>query len=258
MAEDLVLTEHIEDDVAVLTLNNPPVNALSIELLEALGGAVEALSKNLPSAVVVTGGKKVFAAGADISQFGSAADAERVSRTFQAALDALEALPRITIAEIAGVALGGGLELAMACDLRVAAHNAKLGQPEILLGLIPGAGGTQRLPRLIGAGRALELIVTGKQISAKEAHALGLVNEVVDRMEIKDAARGLATQIATGPLAAQAAAKEAVNAGRDATLSDGLERERQLFAALFDTEDAKIGVESFLEHGPGKATFVGR
>jgi enoyl-CoA hydratase len=177
---------------------------------------------------------------------------------FRRAFDTIAAIPRVTIAAIAGYALGGGCELALACDLRVLADTAKLGQPEIMLGIIPGAGGTQRLPRLIGVSRAKELILSGRQVGAEEALRIGLVDKVVPATELFDAARSMAAQFATGPLQAQAMAKQAIDAGLDGSLPDGLDVEARLFADVFATDDAATGVKSFLEQGPGKAKFTGR
>jgi enoyl-CoA hydratase len=168
------------------------------------------------------------------------------------------AIPRATIAAVNGFALGGGCELALACDFRVAAENAKLGQPEILLGIIPGGGGTQRLPRLIGAARAKDLILTGRQVDGADAERIGLVDRVVPATEVLDAALSWASELARGPLVAHGLAKRAVDDGLAAGLAQGLSLERDLFVEAFRTEDAGIGVRSFLEQGPGKATFVGR
>jgi len=248
MAEPLVRSERRDDGVAVVTLDHPKVNALSQELLNELGQVFAALADDLPGAVVVTGGDRLFAAGADVSQF-SAERAGDIAATFHRVLDAVAALPRPTIAAISGYALGGGCELAMACDFRIAAERAVFGQPEILLGIIPGGGGTQRLPRLVGPSRAKELIFTGRQVKAEEALAIGLADEVVPGDELNARALAFAAELAAGPVAAVALAKAAI---------DGYISEPEAFAQVFQTEDAGIGVKSFLEHGPGKATFTGR
>jgi enoyl-CoA hydratase len=244
--------------VAVVRLDRPKLNALSKALLAELLEVAEELDAAPPGAVVVWGGERIFAAGADISEFGGAGEAADVTARFHLALDALAALPRVTIAAIAGYALGGGCELALACDFRVAAETAKLGQPEILLGIIPGGGGTQRLARLVGPARAKELILSGRQLGAEEALQIGLVDRVVPAEGLLDAALELARSYACGAVVAQGLAKRAIDSGLDASLAAGLALERELFAEAAGTEDASIGVRSFLESGPGKASFVGR
>ncbi|MGK2947816.1 MAG: methylmalonyl Co-A mutase-associated GTPase MeaB [Acidimicrobiales bacterium] len=263
----LVLVERRGDGVAVLRLDHPKVNALSSELLRQLASAAEGLREDPPGAVVVTGGDRIFAAGAEISEFRSAeapdevitrAEAELIGQLFLRALNAVADIPRATIAAISGFALGGGCELALACDFRIASEKAKLGQPEILLGIIPGGGGTQRLARLVGPARAKDLIFSGRQVRADEALAMGLVDEVVPPEEVLDRALDKAAALASGAVAAQGLAKRAIDRGLDITLNGGLDLEQQLFADVFTTDDAKVGVQSFLEHGPGKATFTGR
>ncbi|MGZ4797854.1 MAG: enoyl-CoA hydratase/isomerase family protein, partial [Acidimicrobiia bacterium] len=177
---------------------------------------------------------------------------------FRRAFDGIAAIPRPVIAGIRGFALGGGMELALACDLRVAADTARLGQPEILLGIIPGAGGTQRLPRLVGPARAKELIWSGRQVKAAEALAIGLVDRVVPADEVEATALAWATELAGGAVAAMGLAKRAIDEGLDGSLARGLDLEAHAFVEVFGTEDARTGVASFLEHGPGKATFAGR
>jgi enoyl-CoA hydratase len=263
-SEPLVVVEHRDDGVAVVCLNNPKVNALSTELLTQLEGAAMALAASPPGAVVVTGGDRIFAAGADISEFADGeaaigrAEAARIGGHFHRAFGAIAAIPRVVIAAIAGYALGGGCELALACDLRIASTRAKLGQPEILLGIIPGGGGTQRLARLLGPSRAKELILTGRQVSADEALAMGLVDEVVAPEALQDRALELAASYASGAVAAQGLAKRAIDRGLDTSLPAGLALEQELFAEVFATDDARVGVQSFLESGPGKASFSGR
>ncbi len=168
------------------------------------------------------------------------------------------ALPRVTIAAITGYALGGGLELALACDLRVVAEDARLGQPEILLGIVPGGGATQRLPRLVGVSRAKDLIYTGRHVRADEALRIGLADRVVPRDDVLDEAVSLAASFAAGPLQALAAAKRVIDAGIDVPLADALALEVDAFVEVSHTEDAGLGVTSFLEHGPGRARFMGR
>jgi enoyl-CoA hydratase len=207
--------------------------------------------------VVFWGGERIFAAGAEISEFGGPDEAARIGGAFRAALDAVAAIPRVTIAAVNGYALGGGCELALACDFRVAADNARFGQPEILLGIIPGGGGTQRLARLIGPARAKDMILSGRQVAAAEALDVGLVDRVVPGAEVLDQALAWAGQFAGGPLIAHGLAKRAIDLGLDGPLPNGLALEQQLFRQVFSTDDARTGVRSFLENGPGKATFSG-
>jgi len=247
------------DGVAVTRIDRPPLNALSSALLDEIASAARDVGGDPDvKAVVVLGGPKAFAAGADITEFGGPDEARALGRQFRAAYDAITEIPRPVIAAINGVALGGGLELALACDLRVAADNARVGQPEVLLGVIPGAGATQRLPRLIGTARAKELIWSGRQVKADEALALGLVDRVVPAAELEDAARAWAASLASGAVVAMGVAKIVIDGGMDGRLDDGLDLEAEAFAEVFGTEDAATGVRSFLEHGPGKAKFVGR
>jgi enoyl-CoA hydratase/carnithine racemase len=258
---EFVTLEVSDDGVGEITLSRPPVNALSGPVARELTGIVdEVRDDERVRAVVVWGGATVFAAGADIKEMGelNSVQMQRHIAAFQDALTRLEQLPVVSIAAITGYALGGGCELALACDLRVCAADAQLGQPEILLGVIPGAGGTQRLPRLIGAGRAKELIYSGRFVAAEEALRIGLVTEVVPREEVHARATEIARGYASGPTVALAAAKFAVQNGLEADLTSGLHIERQAFAALFATEDQRIGMKSFVDHGPGKAKFVGR
>ena len=255
---ELLTLERRGDGVAVVTLANGRVNALSQELLAEIESAVGALAADPPGAVVVTGGDRLLAAGADISQFGGPDEAATIAAGFHSALDALAALPRFVIAAVSGYALGGGCELALACDYRIASDKAVFGQPEILLGIVPGGGGTQRLPRTVGAGRAKEMCVTGRQVRAEEALRIGLADEVVPHAELHDRALALAAEVAAGAVAAQAIAKRLIDQGLSTSLADGLRLEREGFVEVFGTEDSQIGVASFLEHGPGKATFTGR
>lgn len=258
MAEDLVLTERGDDGVATLTLNRPPMNALSQALLAELAGAAGALGADADvKAVVVRSEGKAFAAGADISEFGDA-DPVRIAAGFRAAFDAVAAIPRPVIAAIGGFALGGGLELAMACDLRIMSERARVGQPEILLGIIPGAGGTQRLARLVGPARAKELVWSGRQVRADEALAIGLVDRLASPEQLDGAARAWAAELAGGAVVAMGLAKHAIDGGLDGSLATGLDLEAEAFVDSFRTEDAATGVASFLEHGPGQASFRGR
>jgi enoyl-CoA hydratase len=247
-----------ETPVAVVRLDRPKMNALSTQLLAELAEVADRLHDDPPGAVVVWGGERVFAAGADVKEFEGPERAAEVAAGFHGALDKLAGIPRPTIAAITGYALGGGLEVALACDFRVVAEDAKLGQPEILLGIIPGGGGTQRLARLIGPARAKELIFTGRQVGAEEALRIGLADRVVPAGDVYEAAVTFARELAAGAVVAQGLAKQAIDQGLASELADGLALERELFRQVFATEDARIGVRSFLESGPGKARFVGR
>lgn len=253
-----VSVERRADGVAVVQLHNGKVNALSSSLLRQLAKAAAELTEDPPGAVVIWGGERVFAAGADISEFGGPDEARAIGRLFLDALNAVAAIPRATIAAVSTFALGGGCELALACDFRIASTKAKFGQPEILLGIIPGGGGTQRLPRLIGPARAKELILTGRQVAAEEAQAIGLVDEVVEPDRLFERALERAGELARGAVVAQGLAKAAIDGGLALPLEGGLALEQQLFEQVFRTEDARTGVQSFLEHGPGKASFAGR
>jgi enoyl-CoA hydratase/carnithine racemase len=257
VSEPLVLLERRDDGVAVVTLNNGKVNALSQAVLAALQDVAAELTATPPGAVVVTGGERIFAAGADISEFGGADEARAITAGFHRALDAVAAIPRFVIAAVSGYALGGGCELALACDYRIAGERAVFGQPEILLGTIPGGGGTQRLARVVGPSRAKELCITGRQVRADEALRIGLADEVVPGDELHSRALALAAECARGAVLAQAMAKHAIDRGLSGTLADGLALERELFAESFTTNDSQVGVRSFLEHGPGTATFSG-
>jgi len=257
MADAFVTVERRPDQVALVRLDRPKANALSAQVLAQLAAAAADLSADPPGAVVLWGGRRIFAAGADIVELGDAG-APAVGASFAGALGALAAVPRATIAAVNGFALGGGLELALACDFRVCAEDARFGLPEVLLGVIPGGGGTQRLPRLIGASRAKELIFTGRQVRAEEALAIGLVNRVVAPDYVLEAALTWAAELAQGPLVAHGLAKAAVDRGLEGTLADGLAIEQEAFTAAARTEDAARGIASFHEHGPGQATFVGR
>lgn len=256
MAELLELDRR-DDGVAVITLRNGKVNALSGALVSELSEAGRDLTSDPPGAVVITGGERIFAAGADISEFRGQDDARRITGAIHGALDAIAAVPRFVIASVSGYALGGGCELALACDYRIAGPRAVFGQPEILLGIIPGGGGTQRLARLVGPSRAKELCITGRQVGAEEALRIGLADEVVDGDPF-ERALGVAAEVASGAVLAQALAKRAIDDGLSASLPDGLTIEQDAFVEAFGTEDSRIGVQSFLEHGPGKARFTGR
>jgi enoyl-CoA hydratase len=208
-------------------------------------------------AVIITGGDRLFAAGGEISEFGGPDEAATIGAAFHRALNAVAALPAFTIAAVSGYALGGGCELSMACDYRIASTKAVFGQPEILLGIIPGGGGTPRLPRLVGASRAKELMITGRQVKADEAERIGLVDEVVEPDQLMVRARELADSVAGGAAQAARIIKRVVDAGMNTTLEEGLQLEIDGFVEVFGTHDSQVGVKSFLENGPGKATFSG-
>ena len=248
----------IQGPVAIIHLARPKMNVLSRAMQEEIRQAsIEISSSPDIRAVVIYGGERTFAAGADVKEMvdWSAQDAIRETPGLQESFNAVARIPVPTIAAITGYALGGGLELALSCDLRVAAKDATLGQPEILLGIIPGAGGTQRLARLIGNSRAKDLIFTGRFVPAEEAMTMGLVNEVVEPSSVLPRAMEIANLLATGPSQAMKAAKTAIDEGSEKSLAEGLLVEQKLFAALFDTKDQVIGMQSFIENGPGKATF---
>jgi enoyl-CoA hydratase len=255
--EGLVLVESPLPGVFVLTLNAPKVNALSTAMLSRIHYLATDLTILNARAVVITGGDRLFAAGADISEFGGPEDAARIGASFHAALNAVAALPCFTIAAVSGFALGGGCELAMACDYRIASTKAVFGQPEILLGIIPGGGGTQRLPRLVGASRAKEIMITGRQVKADEALNIGLANEVVEPDALMARALELANSVASGATVATGLIKRAVDEGMQTELAQGLALELELFEEVFHSTDSQIGVASFLENGPGKASFTG-
>lgn len=250
----------VDGPVGTIRLDRPPMNALSRQMQEEIrAAAAEAAQRGDIRAVIVYGGEKVFAAGADVKEMAamSAADMAAQATALSSAFSAVAAIPKPTVAALTGFALGGGYELALCCDRRIAGDNVKVGQPEMLLGIIPGAGGTQRLTRLVGPARAKDLIFTGRFVEAAEALRIGLVDEVVAPDDVYSVARRWAEQFAEGPARALAAAKAAIDGGLDVDLTSGLRLETQLFAALFGTEDRTAGMRSFLEHGPGKATFTG-
>lgn len=248
-----------EENIALITLNRPKVlNALNLELITELHSVLDQVARDEEvKTVIITGGEKVFAAGADIPfMLGlSPTQAEDLAATFHSAFDRIESLNKPVIAAIGGFALGGGCELALACDLRLATEDAKFGQPEINLGVIPGAGGTQRLSRLIGVARSKELIYTGKIIDAQTALSYGLVNEIVTKEDLLAKAKKLAKGLVTKAPVALAAAKRAINYGLEVDKNTGNCFERQCFALLFSTQDQKEGMNAFLEKR--KAEFKG-
>jgi len=239
-----------EDELAIVKINRPPVNALNSEVVTEIHQMFDELEKDEQVKVIIlTGEGKAFVAGADISEmvdFGPEGGAE-FSKKGQAAFDKIENTPKPVIAAINGFALGGGCEIAMACDIRIAVEGAKLGQPEVNLGVIPGFAGTQRLPRLVGKGKAKELIFTGNMVTAEEAEQIGLVNQVLTAEELMNTAKEMAKTIASKGPAAVRAAKLAINEGVNYELSKGLEIENRAFAKLFETEDQKEGMKAFLE-----------
>ncbi|WP_374999771.1 enoyl-CoA hydratase/isomerase family protein [Aeromicrobium sp. CTD01-1L150] len=254
---------HLEvaDGVGTIRLDRPPMNALDAQLqTELIEVSREADAREDVAAVVVFGGEKVFAAGADVKQMAAMGYAEMVhhAHLLQDFTRAIAAIGKPTVSAVTGFALGGGLEVALATDIRICAEDAKLGQPEILLGIIPGAGGTQRLARLVGPARAKDLIYTGRFVKAEEALAIGLVDQVVAADDVHEAAVTWAAQFVAGPALALRAAKNAIDRGLEVDLQTGLEIERSEFAGLFATEDRVAGMTSFVENGPGKATFEGR
>ena len=247
MMEFVELT--VDDTVALVRLNRPPVNALAedmaLELKEAFAGCADPGIRS----VVVTG-QPHFAAGADIKGFQATFDSgaeERSAWTLQEAIAVLESLEKPTIAAVHGYALGGGLELAMGADFRYLAVDARVGQPEMLLGLIPGAGGTQRLSRLVGYQRAKEMVFSGRQVDADEALEMGLADRVFSTDELLEATLGAAREWATKPTRAIAAAKKALNSGFGVPVSEGLLIEREAFNDSFKTEDAREGVAAFID-----------
>jgi enoyl-CoA hydratase/carnithine racemase len=246
--------------IGTIRLNRPPVNALNDQVTAELAAAARAAAADEVRAVVIYGGEKVFAGGADITVMAEAGFAEMALRSarLQETMSLVAGLAKPVVAAITGYALGGGLELALAADFRVAGERARVGQPEILLGVIPGAGGTQRLSRLVGPARAKDIVFSGRMLAAAEAHQIGLVDQVVPDAEVYQAAVDMVKRYANGPALALRAAKQAIDAGLGVDLATGLEIERVQFAALFGTEDQRAGMRSFLENGPGKATFTGR
>ena len=260
---ELVTTEQ-DGAVAVVTIDHPPVNALSAPLLEELEAEIDRLDADasVRAIVLVGAGDRAFVAGADISEFPSLRDAaaeaqERGSaRGIQKLGHRMDAADKPFVAAIHGFCLGGGLELAMCCDIRVASDDAQLGQPEIKLGLIPGGGGTQRLPRLVGIGRAQYLNMTGDFIDAATAYDWGLVEKVVPRAELREAALGIAKTIAARSPVSIAVLRELARTTRDLSLEEGLRREADGFRRCLESEDGAEGVAAFLEKR--EPQFTGR
>jgi enoyl-CoA hydratase/carnithine racemase len=251
----------VEDGVGTIRVDRPKMNALNVQVQEEIrAAAIEATERDDVRAVVVYGGERVFAAGADIKEMADMSYTDMVRRSggLQSAFTAVAKIPKPVVAAVTGYALGGGCELALCADYRIAADNATLGQPEILLGIIPGGGGTQRLARLVGPSKAKDLIFSGRFVKADEALAIGLVDRLVPAEEVYREALAWAHQFSSAAAFALRAAKEAVDRGLEVDLDTGLELERVQFAALFATEDRDTGMASFMESGPGKAEFQGR
>ena len=251
----------VDGGVGTIRLDRPKMNAINTQLRTELAeAALEARDRDDVRAVVLYGGERVFAAGADIKEMETITYADMLTygTGLQDAFKVVAALPMPVIAAVTGFALGGGFELALTADFRVLGERAQVGVPEILLGVIPGAGGTQRLTRLIGPAKAKDLIFTGRFVKADEALALGIADKVVPDADVYTAAVEMASRFVNGPAVALRAAKQAVNEGLELDLDSALRLETALFAGLFATEDQKAGMKSFVESGPGKATFSGR
>jgi enoyl-CoA hydratase/carnithine racemase len=260
MADPEFVTLQVEDGVGTIRLDRPKMNAINEQLhFEVRAAALEAGKREDIRAVVLYGGERVFAAGADIKAM-SQLDATGMvawGRELTNSFTEVARIPKPVIAAVTGYALGGGYELALCADLRVLGASAKIGQPEIQLGIIPGAGGTQRLSRLVGPAKAKDLIFTGRHVGAEEALEIGLADAVVPDDEVYATAVAMARKFAAGPPLALAAAKQAIDEGLELPIDDGLKLESRLFAELFGTEDQKVGMTSFIENGPGKARFTG-
>jgi enoyl-CoA hydratase/carnithine racemase len=251
----------VEGAVGTIRLNRPKMNALNAQVQDEIRTcAQEATDRDDVRAVVLYGGERVFAAGADIKEMNDISYVDMLGRAsqLQDCFLTVSRIPKPTIAAITGFALGGGCELSMCADFRVVAENAKMGQPEILLGIIPGAGGTQRLTRLVGPAKAKDLCFTGRFVDAGEALRIGLADVVVPANEVYATAVAMASTYAAGPAVALRAAKKAIDEGLEMDLDAALRLESTLFAGLFATEDRAAGMTSFVEQGPGKAVFTGR
>ena len=241
-----------ENKIAIIAINNPPANALSSKVMEELEESIDKVLKDeeIKAAIITGTGGIIFVAGADIKEISNienAALGQELTEKGQAVLNKIEQSEKPFIAAINGLALGGGCELAMACHIRIASDMAKLGQPEINLGIIPGFGGTQRLPRLVGPGKAAEIILTGDMITAKEAHRIGLVDKIVPPNNVLKQAKGLAKRITSKGKLAIAAALKTVNQGLKTSLKEGLKIESETFGKICETDDKKEGVAAFLE-----------
>jgi enoyl-CoA hydratase/carnithine racemase len=260
MTSEFVRLE-VAEGVGTIRLDRPKMNAISLQVQDELTlAAAEATERKDVRAVVVWGGERVFAAGNDVKEMADMSYVDMVDRVdaLQGAVSAVARIPKPVVAAVNGYALGGGCELALAADVRFAAENAVLGQPEVLLGIIPGAGGTQRLSRLVGPARAKELMFTGRFVKADEALAIGLVDRLLPAEQVYDEAVAWARQFAAAAPYALRAIKECVDRGLESDLETGLAIERQHFASVFATDDRTTGMASFIENGPGKAEFRGR
>lgn len=251
----------VADGVGTIRLDRPKMNALNVQVQEEIRAiAAEVSLRDDVAAVVIYGGERVFAAGADIKEMADMSYPDMVKRStgLTTAFTAVARIPKPVVAAVTGYALGGGCELALCADIRIAGDNAVFGQPEVLLGIIPGAGGTQRLSRLVGPSRAKDIIFSGRFVKADEALAIGLADRVVPADQVYAESVAWAGQFVGAASYAVRAAKESIDRGLEVDLETGLEIERQQFAALFATEDRTIGMSSFVENGPGKAEFKGR
>jgi enoyl-CoA hydratase/carnithine racemase len=261
MADPEFVTLQVADGVATIRLDRPKMNAIDETLhMEVRAAAIEATDRADVRAVVLYGGERVFAAGADIKAMSQLDGAGMVAwgRELTNSFTRVARIPKPVIAAVTGYALGGGYELALCADFRVLGASAKIGQPEILLGVIPGAGGTQRLARLVGPAKAKDIVFTGRHVGAEEALEIGMADAVVPDDEVYSTAVAMAKKFAAGPPLALAAAKQAIDEGLEQPIDQGLALESRLFAELFDTEDQKTGMQTFIESGPGKAVFSGR
>ncbi len=250
----------VENGIGTIRLDRPPMNALNTVVQEEIRAAAqEAATRRDVRAVVLYGGPKVFAAGADIKEMADLGAVEMAQRAdaLSSSFTAVARIPKPVVAAVTGYALGGGCELALTADFRICGEDTRLGQPEILLGIIPGAGGTQRLARLVGPARAKDIIFTGRFVAADEALRIGLVDRVVPAADVYSSAVEMATQYVGGAAQALRAAKAAIDGGLDTDLGSGLRLESTLFSALFATKDKAVGMRSFVERGPGKAEFTG-
>lgn len=247
--QHILVNQEPDVKIAVVALNRPQaLNALNFELMTELTAAFRAFAKDdSVNAVVLTGNEKAFAAGADIKEMATATSAEMLTKGYLEMWDELQAFKKPIVAAVSGYCLGGGAELMMVCDMVIASETAKFGQPEINIGVIPGAGGTQRLTRAVGKAKAMELILTGRQFTAEEALSMRLINKVVPVTSYLDEAKKLATEIASKPPIAVRLAKEAVLRAASTNLNDDVEFERRLFALLFSTEDMREGMNAFIE-----------
>lgn len=250
----------VHEQVATITLCRPPVNAMDSQMQDRIGALADQIAADESIKALVINGGQNFSAGADVAEMARTGLSEMGtrSRQMQANFTKVAKLACPVVAAIDGNALGGGLELALCADYRIATNRAVLAQPEVLLGIMPGLGGTQRLPRLIGPSAAKQMIFTGQRVDADQAQRLGLVNEVVEPDALLDAANTWARQFVGAASWALRWAKEAIDTGLETDISSGLMIEATGFAALFGTADRRTGMQSFLEHGPGQASFRGR